>query len=81
MNPQALVELILGLEPEAQALVTLLAKHLHRKQSGAPNVAGPSNQGASLGDHSSAAPAVPPPTMAVDASSTSLDPAALTPDD
>ena len=81
MNPQALVELILGLEPEAQALITLLVKHLHRKRNGAPSVAGPSNQGASLGDHSSAAPAVPLPTTVVDASSTARDPDALTPDD
>ena len=81
MNPEALVELILGMEPEAQALITLLVKHLRRKQNGALSVAGPLDQGASLGDQSSVAPAVPPPTMAVDASSTSLDPDALTPDD
>lgn len=33
MDPEALVQLVLGLEPEAVALVTLLVKHLARNKA------------------------------------------------
>jgi hypothetical protein len=41
MNPQALVQLILGLEPEAVALITLLVKHLQKNKTAAPTTAPP----------------------------------------
>ena len=68
MNPEALVQLIVELEPEAQALVTLLVQHLRHRPKAAP---------APTPVPVDVTPAAPPARenqVPLDVASTSLDP-------